>query len=249
MESLKFLSEIKDGVIDMILCDLPYGSTQCSWDTIIPLDKLWEQYERVIKEKGVIVLTATQPFASKIVMSNINMFKYCWYWDRGNKSNFLNAKHQPMRHIEGIYVFYNGKSTYNPILRNKRKDQIRYNNIKASNKKPKTTGELKGMVGRFDNRDIPLDKNYPIEYLKFSLPSANKGRLHPTEKPVSLFKYLIKTYSNEGDLVLDNCIGSGTTAVACKQINRNYIGCDINQEYVDIANERLRQNILSKFKV
>jgi len=238
-DCLELMKKIEDNSIDLILCDLPYGSTQCSWDVIIPFDKLWEQYNRIIKENGAIVLTSIQPFTTLLVQSNFKDFKYCWYWDRCFKSNFLNAKKQPIRHIETICIFYDKQPNYNPQLKDKRKDQIRWNNIPSKGIQPKTTGKLKGMRNRFDNRIIPLDKDYPTELLIFSLSSANKGRLHPTQKPVALFEYLIRTYTNEGDLVLDNCIGSGTTAVACINTKRNFIGMELSPEYCKIANDRL----------
>jgi len=179
-------------------------------------------------------------------MSNMMDFKYCWYWNRCVKSNFLNAKIQPMRHIETVCVFYAKQPTYNPCLTDKRKDQVRWNNIPPKNAQPKTTGKIKGLSGRFDNRTIPLDKDYPVELLVFSLPSANKGRFHPTQKPVALMEYLIKTYTNEGETVLDFTMGSGTTGVACVQTNRNFIGIEKDLDdkgnslgYFKIAKERI----------
>ena len=225
--------------VDMILCDLPYGSTNAKWDVIIPFNELWVRYEKIIKDNGVIVLTASQPFASKCILSKVELFKYCWYWDRCIKSNFLNAKHQPIRHIEEIIVFYKKKPTYNPQLKDKRKDQIRWNNIPSKQQQTDTLGKVGYLKNRFERRDIPLDKDYPTEFLQFSLPSANKGRNHPTEKPVELMEYLIKTYTNEGETVLDNCIGSGTTAVACQNTGRECIGIEKDKKYFDLATKRL----------
>jgi hypothetical protein len=183
-DCLELMKDIPNGSIDMILCDLPYGTTNCKWDVIIPFDKLWEQYERIIKPNGAIVLTSTEPFTSVLISSNIKNFKYCWYWDRCIKSNFLNAKHQPIRHIETIPVFYKGKPTYNPILKPKRKDQVRWNNIPSKQQQTDTLSTVGYLKNRFERREIPLDMDYPTEMLLFSLPSANKGRNHPTEKKI-----------------------------------------------------------------
>ena len=238
-DCLELMKDIPDGSIDMILCDLPYGTTNCKWDVIIPFEPLWEQYERIIKPNGAIVLTSTEPFTSVLISSNIKIFKYCWYWDRCIKSNFLNAKHQPIRHIETIPVFYKGKPTYNPILKPKRKDQVRWNNIPSRQKQTDTLSTVGYLKNRYERREIPLDMDYPIEMLVFSLPSANKGRNHPTEKPIELFEYLIKTYTNEGETVLDNCAGSGTTALACLNTNRQFIVMEKEQKYYDIILKRV----------
>jgi len=237
-DCLEIMKTIEDNSIDMILADLPYGTTNCKWDSIIPLDKLWKQYNRIIKHNGAIVLTSTQPFTSVLINSNIKNFKYCWYWDRCIKSNFLNAKHQPIRHIETIPVFYKKKPTYNPILKPKRKDQIRWNNIPSKQTQTDTLNKVGYLENRFERRTIPLDMDYPTEFLKYSLPSANKGRNHPTEKPIELMEYFIKTYSNKNDIILDNTMGSGTTMVACKNLNRNGIGIEMEEKYFKIAVER-----------
>jgi site-specific DNA-methyltransferase (adenine-specific) len=230
---------IEDKSIDAIICDLPYGTTACKWDSVLPLDKLWNEYKRILKINGVVVLTSTEPFTSVLISSNIKGFKYCWYWDRCIKSNFLNAKHQPIRHIETIPVFYNGKPTYNPILKPKRKDQVRWNNIPSRQKQTDTLSTVGYLKNRFERREIPLDMDYPTEMLVFSLPSANKGRNHPTEKPLELMEYLIKTYTNEGDMVLDNTMGSGTTNLACLKLNRKSIGIEKEKQYYDVAVRRL----------
>jgi site-specific DNA-methyltransferase (adenine-specific) len=230
---------IEDRSIDAIICDLPYGTTACKWDSILPLDKLWAEYKRTLKPNGVVVLTSTEPFTSILIGSNIKDFKYCWYWDRCIKSNFLNAKHQPIRHIETIPVFYNGRPTYNPILKPKRKDQVRWNNIPSRQKQTETLSTVGYLKNRFERREIPLDMDYPTEMLTFSLPSANKGRNHPTEKPVELMEYLVKTYTNESDMVLDNTMGSGTTNLACLKLNRQSIGIEKEKQYYDVAVRRL----------
>ncbi len=232
---------IEDKSIDAIICDLPYGTTACKWDSILPLDKLWKEYKRVLKPNGVVVLTSTEPFTSILIGSNIKDFKYCWYWDRCIKSNFLNAKHQPIRHIETIPVFYNGRPTYNPILKPKRKDQVRWNNIPSRQKQTETLSTVGYLKNRFERREIPLDMDYPTEMLTFSLPSANKGRNHPTEKPVELMEYLVKTYTNEGDMILDNTMGSGTTNLAALKLNRKSIGIEKEKQYYDVAVRRLSE--------
>ena len=240
-DCLEVMKDIESGSIDAIIADIPYGTTNCKWDSIIPLDKLWEQYNRIIKPNGAIVLTSTQPFTSVLINSNIKNFKYCWYWDRCIKSNFLNAKHQPIRHIETIPVFYKKKPTYNPILKPKRKDQIRWNNIPSKQSQTDTLNKVGYLENRFERRTIPLDMDYPTELLKYSLPSANKGRNHPTEKPIELMEYFIKTYTNENDTILDNTMGSGSTGVAAKNLNRNFIGIEMDGNYFNIAEQRISQ--------
>ena len=238
---LEAMKGIPSGSVDAIITDPPYGTTQCKWDSVIDFNLMWEQLNRIIKPNGAIVLFGSEPFSSALRMSNIKNYKYDWVWDRCNKSNSLNAKKQPMRHIELISIFYKKQPTYNPILSDKRKDQIRYNNIpRSKNNQPKTTGKVKHS-NRFDNREIPLDKDYPTHFLKFSLPSANKGRLHPTQKPVELMEYLIKTYTNENETVLDFTMGSGSTGVAAKNLNRSFIGIENDAKYFEIAKDRINK--------
>ena len=221
------MTKIPDKSVDMILCDLPYGTTACKWDTIIPFEPLWEQYKRIIKDNGAIVLTASQPFTSALVMSNPKMFKYCWVWDKKNISNPFLAKYQPLKQHEDICVF--GGKNYFPIMQQRdkpRKYQDKYGGGESFNKKG--TGE----------KEYTLEAKYPKSILEFSN-AEQKGKQHPTQKPVALFEYLIKTYTNEGDLVLDNCAGSGTTGVACQNLNRQFILIEKEQEYIDIINKRL----------
>jgi len=229
-DCLELMKDIPNGSIDMILCDLPYGTTACKWDTIIPFDKLWEQYERIIKPNGAIVLTASQPFTSALVMSNPKMFKYEWIWKKSRPANFMNAKFQAMKIHENILVFGMGKIKYNPIkeLGNKNHATKPRNSFKESiyNERqpirPPDTNELK----------------YPKSIIEVK--SANNiENLHPTQKPVALFEYLIKTYTNEGDLVLDNTAGSGTTAIACLNTNRQFIVMEKEQKYYDIILKRV----------
>jgi len=228
-DCLKGMVAIPDKSIDMILCDLPYGVTaRNKWDVIIPFDELWGQYKRVIKDNSVMVFTATEPFSSMLIMSNNKLFRYDLIWEKPLATGFLNANRMPLRNHEQVLIFYKKLPTYNPqktigkpYKMTRRSDTTNYNSVK----KLHWTTESDG-------------KRFPKSVIKFS---ADKEKLHPTQKPVALFEYLIKTYTNEGDLVLDNCIGSGTTAVACKKSNRNFIGFEISQEYVDIANKRLAE--------
>jgi len=238
-DCLELMEEIEDKSVDMILCDLPYGTTACKWDTIIPFDKLWKQYERIIKDNGAIVLTASQPFTSALVMSNLKLFKHEWIWEKQKASNFMSFKFQPAKYHENILIFCKGKINYYPIkweISEDKKDKRKTINNPITNKDCHL-----GSIKRIRNADDGF--RYPKSIIKVDK-SINKN-LHLTQKPVELFKYLIRTYSNKGDLVLDNCIGSGTTAVACKQLNRNFIGIEKEQKYVDIANKRLEQQNLS----
>ena len=235
-DCLEVMKSIPDKSIDMILCDLPYGTTACKWDTIIPFEPLWEQYKRIIKDNGAIVLTASQPFTSALVMSNIKNFKYEWIWDKVNPSGFQIAKYCPMKQHENILVFCKNKINYNPI-------KVPRDKIKKSRHYGKTSGSnpLKYID---DNTREYKDLN-PKTILTFS--NANRtGRVHPTQKPVALFEYLIKTYTNEGDLVLDNCAGSGTTGVACKNLNRNFILIEQDEKYCDIIKERVGCEIIKE---
>jgi len=307
-DCLEVMKDIPDKSIDMILCDLPYGTTACKWDTIIPFEPLWEQYKRIIKDNGAIVLTASQPFTSALVMSNIKMFKYEWIWEKSNGSNPLLANISPMKVHENILVFQRDKQdmdTY-PELRayaRKLREYIKYTRatmisiigdgssqhflepdgpqwelcteetyikiirhfsidnwgefisykdlndlyLKSIYNPQKTAGKSyttkagKSSMPHLKATEGHETKNegdrFPRSILKVN---SDKG-LHPTQKPVALFEYLIKTYTNEGDLVLDNCIGSGTTAVACINTNRRFIGIEISEEYCKIANQRLKE--------
>jgi len=229
-DCLEKMKDIPDKSIDMILCDLPYGTTACKWDTIIPFEPLWEQYKRIIKDNGAIVLTASQPFTSALVMSNIKMFKYCWIWVKEKAGNFQQAKKRPCKFSEDVVVFCKNVTTYNPqnlILLNKK----RTNNETKSG----SMGHLKKYIGDY-NQEFT---NYPSEFLLYN----NEKGLHESQKPVALMEYLIKTYTNEGDLVLDNCMGSGTTGVACKNLNRNFIGIELDSEYFKIAEKRINENL------
>jgi site-specific DNA-methyltransferase (adenine-specific) len=228
------MSRIPDKSVDMILCDLPYGTTQNKWDSIIPFGPLWEQYERVIKNNGAIVLTASQPFTSALVMSNCTKFKYSIVWDKVNKfSGHLNAKKQPLRIIEDILVFYSSQPTYNPQM------------IKGKPYTATSKGRKSDNYGKQSDQVVTINEGwyYPKNLISIEGDErGTEGRIHPTQKPVALFEYLIKTYTNEGETVLDNCMGSGTTAIACINTNRTYIGFEKEEKYYNILQERIREH-------
>lgn len=226
-DCLELMKDIPDKSIDMILADLPYGTTACKWDTIIPFEPLWEQYKRIIKDNGAIVLTASQPFTSKVVMSNLVMFRYQWIWEKNNASNFQLVNYQPLKIHEDILIFSKKRHVYFP-------QGIKDCNIMQSNlNKAGNLGHLSSESKRKEYKQTKT--NYPKSIIK----KNREVGMHPTQKPVALFEYLIKTYTNEGDLVLDNCAGSGTTGVACKNTGRNYILMEKEQEYVEIIKKRL----------
>lgn len=253
------MDQVADGSVDLILCDLPYGTTDrkgisdkgdnrvLSWDTVIPLDKLWEQYRRVLKPSGAVVLTADQPFTSQLVLSNLEWFKYEWIWKKRKVTGFLHANARPMKETEDILVFspmgasggsvkVNKNMTYNPqgLIEKKVKKK---NNAKRLGKflhQPEHMGEGNKLLHETEYEQKWT--NYPSEIIEFGL---DRNVIHPTQKPVALMEYLIKTYSNEGETVLDNCMGSGTTGVACKKTNRNFIGIEKETEYFTQAKERI----------
>ncbi len=221
------MDKIADKSVDMILCDLPYGTTACKWDTIIPFDKLWEQYERIIKSNGAIVLTASQPFTSSLVMSNPKLFKYEAIWEKPNPSNFTFAKKGIMKFHESILIFYKNAPTYNPQMWIGEKN---HGSIQGKRKIDNESGA---------NLKIVPKNTSNIKYPKSVIKINREMGLHPTQKPVALFEYLIKTYTNEGDTVLDNCMGSGTTGVACKKTGRHFIGIEKDEKYFEIAVSRV----------
>lgn len=229
-DCLEVMPQIPDKSVDMIICDLPYGTTNCHWDVVIPFDKLWEQYKRIIKSNGAIVLFGSEPFSSYLRLSNIKQYKYDWIWDKNKGCQPQLAKIQPMKSHENISVFGKGKVTYNPQFQ-KGEPYIRKN--KGSSCKDNMIKTLKPIV------QINTGFRYPKTILTFPRDFSAQTRLHPTQKPVALFEYLIKTYTNENELVLDNCAGSGTTGEACLRTNRNYILIEKEQKYVDIINKRI----------
>jgi site-specific DNA-methyltransferase (adenine-specific) len=228
-DCLEKMKDIPDKSIDMVLCDLPYGTTACKWDTIIPFEPLWEQYKRIIKDNGAIVLTASQPFTSALVMSNVKMFKYDLKWIKTEGTGFYNANRMPLRAHEDILLFYKKLPVYNP-----QKTEGKPYKIKRGSASDVYVG--KDLVVT----DNVTGDRHPLSWKVFT---KDKNKLHPTQKPVALFEYLIKTYTNEGDLVLDNCMGSGTTGVACKNLNRNFIGIELDTGYFRIAEKRINENL------
>ncbi len=229
---------IKDKSIDAIICDLPYGTTACKWDTIIPFEPLWEQYKRIIKDNGAIVLFGSQPFTSALVMSNPKWFKYQFIWDKKQSGNFQLAKYQPLKVHEDICIFGNGRVNYYPIMEAADISKNRPNKKEMGN----TTG-LKhlssGIYSYSENRDET--KRFPKSILEYHARNGecnSLNRVHPTQKPLPLLEYLIKTYTNEGDMVLDNTMGSGTTNLACIKLNRKSIGIEKEKQYYDVAVRR-----------
>jgi len=240
-DCLELMSQIEKESIDMILCDLPYGTTQNKWDVIIPLDKLWYQYERIIKPNGAIVLTASQPFTTTLIISNPNLFRYDIVWHKRTPSGVLNAKKMPIRTHETILVFYKKLPTYNY--------QKSLGHKICGIKKHKVNSSNYRNTDRYtDYKDD--GKRYPTSVLDITgvVNNSNQKLPHPTQKPVALFEYLINTYTNEGNIVLDNCAGSGTTAEAAINLNRNYILIEKNEKYFDIITNRIENLIQQKTK-
>lgn len=239
-DCLEVMRGIPDKSVDMILCDLPYGTTACKWDTIIPFEPLWAEYERIIKDNGAIVLTASQPFTTALIASNMRLFKYCWYWNKSKPNGFQHAKNRPMTKVEEVCVFSKAPMGHVSQLGEKR---MRYNpqGITSVGTKKVTAVAHGRTIGARPNqvgREYEAFTNFPHSVLEFPNVTG-KQALHPTQKPVALFEYLIRTYTNEGEVVLDNCLGSGTTAVAAINTCRNFIGIERDQEYVAIANQRI----------
>ena len=232
-DCLEGMKNIDSESIDMILCDLPYGTTACKWDVIIPFEKLWEQYKRIIKPNGAIVLTGSQPFTSKLVCSNLDMFRYEWIWNKSKATLFQNCNKMPMKKHENVLVFYQKAPIYNP-------------QFEKCQPYTRNTNSLRKISGFLNNTMITAsiinkETRHPTTVVSFD--NGNQNRLHPTQKPVALFEYLIKTYTNEGDLVLDNCMGSGTTAIACMNTTRNFIGFELDKTYYEICLKRIEKNI------
>ena len=242
-DCLELMKDIPDGSIDMILCDLPYGTTACKWDSVIPIEPLWKQYKRVLKDNGAIVLTAIEPFASMLRANDLKGYKHEWIWNKEIAGNFIQAKNHPLRVHENVLVFSNGKVNYYPIMTDADPKNVRPLGVK----KQKTDFMGKVSAGEFKAaKNYNSKKRYPKTILTYNARAKecnNVNRVHPTQKPVALFEYLIKTYTNEGETVLDNCMGSGTTGVACKNLNRNFIGIELDDEYFEIAKERIESHM------
>ena len=232
-DCLELMKDIPDKSVDMILCDLPYGTTACSWDTIIPFDKLWEQYNRICKENSAIVLFGQEPFTSVMRMSNISNWKYDWYWEKERITNIAQVKKRAGKTVETISVFYRKQCTYNPQMI-KYDGPLRTNKVKDG-KMGKLTDSSEKKVFEYNDTGF----RYPTQVLKFQR-DCLKSNLHPTQKPLLLCEYLIKTYTDKNDIVLDNCCGSGTSLIAAKNLNRQFIGIEKEKEYYDICLERLK---------
>lgn len=227
-DCLEVMKQIPDKSVDMILCDLPYGTTACKWDSVIPFEPLWRQYNRIAKENAAIVLFCAQPFTTNLISSNLQNFKYCWIWYKHYARGFLNAKKMPLKCTEDIAVFYRKQCVYNP--------QMRKGKMKAKGGK---SSQQQGVYGNYNPSSSKNDLYYPQTLLDFA-GCPQGSTVHPTQKPVELLEYLIKTYTNEGDLVLDNCMGSGSTGVAAKNTNRDFIGIELDENYFEVAKRRLQ---------
>ena len=238
-DCLEYMKEIPDGSVDMILCDLPYGMTQNKWDSYIPLDKLWEQYNRIIKTNGAIVLTSNGVFTAKLILSQPNIYKYKWVWEKSKPTNFLNAKKQPLRKHEDVCVFYKKQPVYHPQM---------------TKGEPYDKGKRKnqqcGNYGDFESVHVASDgERYPTDIIYVKTAESEGPVLHPTQKPIELGRYMVRTYTNPGDIVLDNTFGSGSFLVAALMEGRNFIGIEKNEDvalfkreeidYIDVAKKRL----------
>ena len=242
-DCLELMKNIPDKSIDMILCDLPYGTTACKWDTIIPFEPLWNNYNRIIKDNGAICLFGAEPFSSKLRISNLQDYKYDWVWRKPRGTGHLNAKKQPLRDVENISVFYKKQCVYNPqFTKGEPYSALKGGKTSRVSESGETTyGKfMNGAEFRNDNSGF----RYPKQIIEFGV--VERDTVHPTQKPIPLLEYLIKTYTNEGDTVLDNCMGSGSTGVACKNLNRNFIGIELDENYFNIAKERIENFHKSK---
>ena len=226
-DCLELMKSIPDKSVDMILCDLPYGTTQCKWDTIIPFEELWKQYNRIIKDNNAIVLFGSEPFSSALRMSNVKDYKYDWIWNKVKPSGHLNAKRIPLKQHEIISVFCKGKCNYYPIM-TEQKPRVSRNYLNNKSELFGTEKEVSRVT----------DKKYPKTILDFSN-ASQKDKFHPTQKPVELLEYLIRTYTQEGEIILDNTMGSGSTGVASVNTNRSFIGIELDKNYFNIAKERI----------
>lgn len=236
-DCLEIMKELPAKSIDMVLCDLPYGTTNCRWDTIIPFEELWQQYKRIVKDNGAIVLFGSQPFTSCLVASNLQMFKYEWIWEKTTATGHLNAKKMPMKAHENILVFYKKQPTYNPQKTEGHKPVNTYTKYITT----QNTGEIYGKVGKEVKGGGNTDR-YPRSIQVFAS-DKQKSHLHPTQKPIELCRYMIRTYSNEGDVILDNCMGSGTTGAAAILEGREFIGIEKDEDIFQIAKKRIESMI------
>ena len=240
-DCLEVHSKIKDDSVDMILVDLPYGTTACKWDSIIPMNLLWPQYNRIAKENAAMIFTGSQPFTTMLAASNIKNFRYEWIWEKNKATGHLNANKTPMKAHENICIFYKKFPTYNPQKTTGHKP---HNAVKPKSDipPPKEKRNCNHIPNTFGNDGTTTDR-FPRTVQKFSVVNNDDPlKWHPTQKPIELIGYFIKTYSNEGDIVLDNCMGSGSTGVACKNTNRNFIGIELDEEYFKLASDWIKKS-------
>lgn len=227
-DCLKAMKKLKDNSIDTVICDLPYGTTQCAWDSVIDLKKMWDELHRIGKDNCAYVMFGAQPFTSVLINSNIKNFKYQWVWEKSKASNYLNAKKQPLRAHEDIAVFYRKPCIYNPQMT----QSTPYNKGTAH----RETDVYGSQVAVEVKNDTGLRYPRSVQYFKTA---EFEGKLHPTQKPIALLEYLVKTYSNPGDTILDHTMGSGSTGVAANNLGRNFIGIEQEKKYYDTANNRI----------
>jgi site-specific DNA-methyltransferase (adenine-specific) len=249
-DCLEVIKDIDDKSVDMILCDLPYGTTACKWDSVIPFKPLWEQYERVIKDNGIIALFGSQPFTTSLINSNLKMFKYCWYWKKSKPNGWQHSKNKPMTAIEEICVFSKAPMGHISQLGEKRMKYFPQGIVSVGNKKVTSVAHGNTMGARPNQvgREYEAFTGFPHNVLEY--PNIiGKNVIHPTQKPTDLLEYLIKTYTNENELVLDNCIGSGSTCIAAINTSRKYIGIEKDENYYNIAKERISKHIANKEKI
>ena len=242
MDCLEGMKLIADKSIDMILCDLPYGTTASKWDNVIPFEPLWDQYKRVIKDNGAIILFSSQPFTTDLINSNRSMFRQELIWYKNIKTGSVLAKKRPLKQHENIIVFYKKQPTYNPQMEMRTEDELKRlsKNSKCKSNKNNVIGDLNNKIQKREN----MLYKYPTTILQFNgvFNRSREKTDHPNQKPTELLEWLVKTYSNEGELILDNCIGSGSTAIACINTNRNYIGFELDTGYFNIATERIENH-------
>lgn len=248
-DCLELMKTLDDKSVDLILCDLPYGTTRNKWDSVLDLELLWEQYNRIIKDRGAILLFAQTPFDKVLGVSNLENLRYEIIWQKTAPTGFLNAKKMPMKAHENILVFYKKLPTYNPQMTqgHPRKVSSKASRSNSANRHTKKSLKGESNYGVFANEIEGYDstERYPLSVQVFAK-DQQKENYHPTQKPVALLEWLVKTYSNEGDLVLDNCMGSGSTGVACINLNRNFIGMELTEQYFEIAQERIEKVVKAK---
>ena len=252
-DCLEIMKDIPDKSIDMILCDLPYGTTKCKWDVIIPFDKLWNQYNRIIKDNGVIVLFGSEPFTSQLINSNIKAYKEKLTWIKHKPSNFACARFMHLKYTEDIVIFAYKSHTFNKQLQPRKSERVKQ--MQKGNSKhhrsARNDGNEVSMTTQYepgDWNDYDADFKNPMDYIQIpAVVSNSKEKVnHPTQKPVALLEYLIKTYTNKGEIVLDNCMGSGSTGIACLNTNRNFIGIEQDDKYFNIAKERIENHVINR---